>query len=110
MKIIPFYVSLIILTFGLLISFLLLEDWWLIIVIQDKDYIDSYHFGSESMTSNGGWKYINKEVYAWSGFGIASVCMIGLITAIIAMVKKSLFLKQFSNWLCLAFIILFIFY
>lgn len=104
MKSITVYFPLTILALGLLISFLLLEDWWLMIIINDIDYIDSYHFGSESMMAHGGWVYKNKELYAWSGFGIAIIGIIGFITGIISFIKKSRFLKQCTIWLCVLFI------
>ncbi len=81
---------------------MLLQDWWLMIVVKDQTLINSYHFGAESMIANGGFIYRSKNIYAWYTFSEAILCIIGFISAIVGVVKK---IERLNN---IAFIILLI--
>ncbi len=84
---------------------MLLQDWWLMIVVKDQALINSYHFGAESMIANGGFIYRSKNIYAWYTFSEAILCIIGFVFAIIGVVKKNEWLNDVATIILSIFVI-----
>ena len=105
MRLITSYLVLFALTAGFIISLMLLQDWWLMIVVEDQTLIDSYHFGGESMISHGGFLYLSKNIYAWYTFVEAMLCISGFVFVIIGVVKKNEWCNNVATIILLVLVI-----
>jgi hypothetical protein len=77
--------SIVVAVAGTVVAFALLSEWWRIGVVADPTVVAQYHFGSESMTAHGGFKYKFAALYSWSalffGAGFVAVALAALVAA-----------------------------
>ena len=81
--------AIVVASLGVLFAVAMLSEWFLIIVTPSAAHIASYHFGSESMWSHGGWKYANPEVYAWTVFAEAMAAVAAIPALWMIIVRRS---------------------
>jgi len=67
----------------------MLTEWWPIVVARDTVHVATYHFGSASTLGQGGWKYANPEVYAWTAFAEAFAAMATMPMLWLTIVRRS---------------------
>jgi hypothetical protein len=72
-----------------LFAFAMLSEWWPIAIKQDLARIGSYHFGSVSMMGQGGWRYANPEVYAWTALAEAVAAIATMPAIWLTIVRRS---------------------
>lgn len=51
---------------SLLVLFVGVSESWFTVIRPDAERIASYHFGSDAMVGQGGWNYLNPDVYGWT--------------------------------------------
>ena len=51
---------------SVLVFFVGISESWLTVILPDAERIASYHFGSEAMVGQGGWNYLNPDIYGWT--------------------------------------------
>jgi hypothetical protein len=72
-----------------LFAFVMLSEWWPIAITQDLVRIGSYHFGSGSMMGQGGWRYANPEVFAWTALAEAVAAIATMPAIWLIIVRRS---------------------
>jgi len=67
----------------------MLTEWWPIVVVRDSAHIASRSFGSSLMMRQGGWRYANPEVYAWTAFAEAFAATLTMPVLWLTIVRRS---------------------
>ena len=88
-----------------LFAMMTLTEWWSIVIVRDPAHLASYHFGSASMVGQGGWRYANPAVYAWTSFAEALAAMATLPMLWFTIVRRSRKAALALVILCAAYVV-----
>jgi hypothetical protein len=86
-----------------LFALMMLGEWWPIIVARSPARIATYHFGTEAMIRQGGWRYANPEVYAWTSFAEAMAAVAAMPILWVTIVRRSRKAAKGLILLCVAY-------
>jgi hypothetical protein len=86
-----------------LFALMMLGEWWPIVVARSPARIATYHFGTETMIRQGGWRYANPQVYAWTSFAEAMTAVAAMPILWITIVRRSRRAAKGLILLCVAY-------
>lgn len=87
-----------------LFAIMMLGEWWPIVVARSPARIATYHFGTETMVRQGGWRYANPQVYAWTAFAEAMAAVAAIPVLWITIVRRSRRAAKGLILLCVAYV------
>jgi hypothetical protein len=86
-----------------LFAIMMLGEWWPIAVARSPARIATYRFGTEAMIRQGGWRYANPAVYAWTSFAEAMAAVATMPLLWITIVRRSRKAAKGLILLCVAY-------